>query len=458
MNTRKAKMAFTLVEICVGVAIVAIIATFYVTFMSGASKESKFTADHFNAIVLSQKVVEELIEETSINPHGFATLGIDNNKSNFQEVTRGSSIFFSYIEDSTPPWGKIEPGKDGMINEKMQPLYENVNKFKFAVNAQRLAEKGDYEDRNLIQSTVNFNWSATTGKGDFSSQGVFFSPVTAKKVDLSKAVDETGIDRRIPAEVFGSAKTLPELASQIGENVETLLSLGRISLISRDFLHSGMFKRFKAKICDIESQLSATSSSDFERQYELRRQLAETLYELSKKCFHVVAYLQKHFDELMLNGKFKDSMGTGFNPISFQQDMFYFRIIYEYFCGYLVQARYYYYSLLQPKLSDYKGIRVQQQVIQKLIDIYRILAIMPSRSTGFQEHKNFIARLKEWSEGRNPYLFRMLSYEQLLLEDPGKWMEKYPNLERLNQIINVKMPVVLDFIKSSTQGLVVGFN
>lgn len=451
------KHAFTLVEILVGVAIIAGIATFYVTFMSGASKESKFTADHFNAIVLSQKVVEDLIEETNINPHGFSTLGIDKNKANFHEVTNGSSVFFSHIEDSAPPWGKIEPGKDGMINEQMQPLFENVNKFKFAIDAQRLAEKGDHEDRNLIQSTVNFNWKATTGKGNLSTQGIFFAPITAKKVDLSNVVDETGIDSRIPAEVFGSAKTLPELAAAIGENVETLQALGRISLISRDFIHSDLFKKFKIKISDLDSQLSSTSSSDLARQYELRSELAETLYELAKKCFHIVAYLQKHFEQLMLNGKFKDSMGTGFNPITFQQDMFYYRLIYEYFSGYLVQARYYYYSLMQSNLAEYKGSRVQQQVIQKLLDIYRVVAILPSRSTGLQEHKKFVARLKDWSEGRNPYLFRMLSYEQLLVDNRSKWMEQYPNLARLDEIINGKMPVILDLIKKNTVGVVVGF-
>ncbi|MEW6708716.1 MAG: prepilin-type N-terminal cleavage/methylation domain-containing protein [Candidatus Riflebacteria bacterium] len=449
------KTGFTLVEICVGIAIIAGIATFYVTFISGASKESKFTADHFNAIVLSQKVVEDLIEETAVNPHGFDTLGIDAGTSNFHEVTRGSSVFFSFIEDRCEPWGKIEPGSDGMINEKMQPLYENVNKFKFAVSGERLAKTGDYEDRNLIGGKVNFVWNTQTGKGNFSTDGLFFSPATVKKTDLSIAIDQASIDSRIPAAVFGRAdKTLPELAAEIGENVETLQALGRISLISREFLTSNLIKGLKQKVYELESELSGVAASNHYRQYDLRKQIAENLYELAKSCFHATAYLQPHFDELMLNGKFKDITGTGFNPITFQQDLFNYRIIYESFAGYLVQSRYYYYSLLQSNLATYKGTRSQQQTIQKLIDLYRIVAIIPSRSTGMQEHKAFVNRLKEWSEGRNPYLYRMLAYEHSLINDKSRWLEKYPNLARVDEIINQKLPPILDFIKTTTVAVI----
>ncbi|OGK07796.1 MAG: hypothetical protein A2W80_02800 [Candidatus Riflebacteria bacterium GWC2_50_8] len=451
---KKSRCAFTLVEVLVGCSILAGISLIYLIFVRSSSKEMQFSADHLNAVVLSQKISEDLIEELAVNPYGFETLGVSGSTSQ-QEVIEGRSVFFSFIEDTRPPYGKIGINSDGAIGPQMQPLYDTVNKFKFTVAGERLAATGDHEDRNLIQSNIDFFWNATTGRGEFNTAMQMFSPVTCKKVDLGLILDQATIDARIPAEVFARpTSNIAEIAASMGENVAALQALGRIALVTRDFVVSQYYVRRKNDLRQLNLRLGNTLATDLEQQFELRKSIAETWYEMAQICFQIVAYLEPQFEIMQTQGKFQTTTGAGFNPITFQQDLFYYRIIFEYFAGSLVQARYYYNTMLTSDLIRYKGGKAQIQLLQKLIDIYRLVVILPSRSGGMQEYRAFLARIKSFSEGRNPYLYRFATFERSLLDQPDEWMKRYANLERLNHIIAVRVPVILDFIKTQTVGMI----
>lgn len=451
----RSRRAFTLVEIIIGFSILAGISLIYLMFVRSSSKEMQFSADHLNAVVLSQKVAEDLIEELALNPYGFETLGIEKTALTQQEVIEGRSIFFSFIEDTKAPHGKIDVNVDGAISEKMQPLYDTVDKFKFTVSGKRLADSGDHEDRNLLQSNIDFFWNAQAGRGEFNTSMQMFSPVTRKKVDLGLAVDQASVDARIPAEVFASpAKTIAEIAADTGENVEVVQALGRVSLVTRDFVTSEYYIRRRNEIRQLKLRLDGTPASDLESQFELRKTIADNWYEMAKICFQIVAYLEPQFAILETQGKFQTTTGSGFNPTTFQQDMFYYRIIFEYFAGSMVQARYYYNTMLTTDLIRYKGGKVQTQLLQKLIDLYRIVAILPTRSGGMYEYKSFLDRIRLFSEGRNPYLNRLAMFERDLLNVPDQWLKRYANLDHLNQIIAVRVPTILSFIKTQTIGMI----
>ncbi|MBU1106952.1 MAG: hypothetical protein KKB51_09820 [Candidatus Riflebacteria bacterium] len=447
--------AFTLVEIIIGFSILAGISLIYLIFVRSSSKEMQFSADHLNAVVLSQKVAEDLIEELALNPYGFETLGIEAAALSQQEVVEGRSIFFSFIEDTRAPYGKIDINVDGAIGQQMQPLYDTVDKFKFTVAGRRLADSGDNEDRNLLQSNIDFFWKSQTGRGEFNTSMQMFSPITAKKVDLGLVVDQASIDVRVPAEVFANpAKTIAEIAAAAGENVEAIQALGRISLVTRDFVGSDYYIKRRNDIRQLIMRLGNTPTSDLENQFEIRKTIADTWYEMAKICFQVVAYLEPQFEILQAQGKFKTATGTGFNPIAFQQDLFYYRIIFEYFAGSMVQARYYYNTMLTSNLIRYKGGKVQTQLLQKLIDLYRIVAILPTRIGGMHEHRTFLDRIRTFSEGKNPYLHRLAVFERGLLDIPDEWLKRHANLDRLNNIIAVRVPTILSFIKTQTISMI----
>lgn len=451
----KRRNAFTLVEIIIGFSILAGVALIYLIFIRSSSSELQFTADHLNAVVLSQKVSEDLIEELALNPYGFETLGIENKSSYQHEVVDGTSVFFSFIEDVRAPYGQIDVNVDGAIGPQMQPLYEHVNKFKFKVTGNRLAKTGDHEDRNLLQSNLDFFWKAKSGRGEFKTSTQLFSPVTAKKVDLGVVVDQAGIDARIPAEIFSSpGKTLPELAAATGENIEAIKALGRIALVTRDFAASPYYVNKKNEIRQLKNTLDNTPPTNLDKQFELRKSLADTWYEIARSCFQIVAYLEPQFAVLQTQGKFSSNTGKGFNPVTFQQDLFYYHIIFEYFSGSLEQARHYYNSMLQSDLIAYKGGKIQIQLMQKLMDIYRIIALIPNRSGGMQEYRTFLSRLRTFAEGRNPFLYRLTAFERNLIENQNEWLKHHANLERLHQIIAVRVPVILDFIRTTTGGMI----
>ncbi len=450
----KQRKAMTLVEITIGFAILTAISAFFISFMTASSKEITFSSDHFNAVVLSQKISEDLLEEMALNPYGLETLGIDETIKTKHDVVDGSSVFFSFIEDRSEPWGQIEPAKDGMINSSMQPLYNSVKKFKFGVSGSRLAKSGDHEDRNLVACNVDFFWQTQTGKGAYNSSFDLFSPVSAKKVSLGVSLNEAEIDVRIPAEVYmRPAQTVGELATAIGENVEAILAVGRVSLISRDFINSQFYRDAKERIKGLLAKLSTLPPEETEEMFETRLQLAKTWYELAKVCFQIVSYLEPHFATLQLQGKFDGSSGSGFNPISFQQNLMSVRIIYEYFVGSIVQARYYYYLLLEPDMVALKGNKAQMQIIQKLIDIYRVTAILPVRPQGMSEYRSFLDRVHALSVNRNPFLNRMVNHELKLVGNRKSWLEHYPNLGRIDELVAGKMPGILAFIKARTVGM-----
>ena len=89
----KQRRAMTLVEITIGFAILTAISAFFISFMTASSKEISFSADHFNAVVLSQKISEDLLEEMALSPYGLETLGIDEtikSKHDVVEIGRAS--------------------------------------------------------------------------------------------------------------------------------------------------------------------------------------------------------------------------------------------------------------------------------------------------------------------------------------------------------------------------------
>ncbi|HOT29305.1 MAG TPA: hypothetical protein PLU72_14050 [Candidatus Ozemobacteraceae bacterium] len=454
---RLPRHAVTLVEILVGLGILAVIGTMLVSTLRSGRKEIQFSSDHLNAIILSQKVFEDLIEEMAMNPYGLETLGVEGTSPVPQEITDGRSVFFSYIEDRREPWGFIDPVADGSIGPQMKPLYDDIKKFKFGLSGNRIAPPGNGEDSNLVMCRLGFSWQTQTGKGEFESTCQLFSPAEEKKADLAAAVDEPALDARIPAEVYSRpGKTIPELATEIGENVETIRALGRIALLTQDFVDSEGFRRQKEKIAEAKQRLSLTPATSLDTQYEYRLTLARLWYDLAKRCFQVVAYLVPAFNELKQQGRFTAGTGSGFDPMALQGQLQSYRIIYEHFAGSLIQSRYYYYSLLESDLSQYKGGKRQLQTLQKLMDIYRVVAILPTRPQGAQEYRSFLERMKTLGRGRNPFLVRLVDQELVFVQSPSQWYDRLPNLKRIAAILQDQIPGILGFIREKSNAAVTG--
>ncbi|MFZ2960239.1 MAG: hypothetical protein WA705_25435 [Candidatus Ozemobacteraceae bacterium] len=447
---------FSLLELVGGMAILAIVSASFIMYLQNAIKESQFSGEHLTALILSQKVIEDVNEEMFINPYGFETLGIDGSSSGQMEVVDGKSIFFSYLEDKKAPWGKIDPQQDGMISTAMSPLYDTVKNFHFKALGERLQKTGVGEKRNIISCNLEFNWKAKTGTGKFSNSCLFFSPITVKKSDLSLAVDEAGVDARIPEEFYGAkGKSLADIANSSGEPVELVTALGRVALITNDFLNSPMYSKTMDNIKILKTKLQNVSAGLYDEIFNYRLMVAQAWYELAKSSYQVIAYLEPTLTKFAQGNSFQKIGQASVDPIAFQTALFNYKIIYGTFTGSLIQARYFFYTLIQQDIATYKGGKKQLQVLQKLFDLYRVAAIIPTRPEGMNEYKSFLLRLDKYSEGRNPFLNRMVKQEFVFLTDKSGWMERFPNLKQLDFVLNDKIPAILSFIKQKTTDAVV---
>lgn len=453
----RVKRGVSLLEIIIVLAIFTIIGVTFLSYLSQSSKGMKFTDDYFKATVLSQKVLEDIMGEIAVNPYGLNALGIDKKETTFHEVVDGKSIFFSYVEDLVAPFGEIDPVKDGGISKSMQPVYDEVKKFRFNFLTKKLAESGDTEDRNIHRCSVKFAWNTDVGGGTLINSCDFFSPVTAKKIDLNNIKSIKNIDARIPEEVFlEPKKSISEIAALTGENVETILALGRISIVTKDFACSSFFADWKGKIQMLEKKLSTVSKLDYSSRYKYIKSIADAWYLISKNSFQIVICLQPSFDVLLTSGKFSNKTLQKFNAVGFQQNLFYYRLIYGYFIGSIEHAKYNYYKLLEKDIVKFKGEKFQMQVILKLLDLYRIIAILPNKASGMSDYKKFLKKVKLFSNFRIPSLYRIVLQEEELIKSKNKWLTTFPNLQLINTALYEKMPKILSFIKTKSESVITG--
>ena len=456
-NRSPSGFGFTLLEVVFGMALFATVAISFILFLQSSAKESQFSGEHLTALILSQKVLEDIGEEVFVNPYGFETLGIEGSSPNL-EVTEGKSVFFSYLEDRKAPWGRIDPAIDGMITPKMLPLYEAVAKYRFQVEGKRLQASGDGEDRNVMNCGVGFSWSARTGSGKFANRCLYFSPVTAKKQDLSAMVDEPGLDRRSPEEFFRKpGQSLLEIAAQSGVPVEDLRDLGRVALVTQDFLQSPPFRDLQKKTSRLRARIPTIPPDSFDALFDARLQLAQSWYELAKLSFQIVAFVERPVSRFARENTFKSLHGAGIpaiEPIAFQRALFNVKLIYSYFTASLIQSRDAFQALLQKDIAGYKGGKTQLQIMQKLFDLHRLIAIIPTCPDGMAEYRKFLAKVEGFAEGRNPFLHRMVRQEEVFLGDRTVWLNRWANLKRLDGILNDRMPGILVFIDLRTKGSV----
>lgn len=453
---RRRNQGVSLVEVLIAVAMFATVGVTFISFMGQSIGESKFSSDYFTAFILSQKVMEDLAQEISVNPYGFEALGIDENTTKYTDVVDGSSLHFSSLEDQKKPYGKIDLGTDGSINNKMAPLYDIVKKFSFRTTAKRLETAGEGEKRNLYQCNLDFQWAAKTGKGQYAVGCSFFSPITPKKCDLQLQVDEASVDLRIPKEFFNEpTQTLVQIANAKKSTVEAVTAYGRLYLVTQDFITSQYYEKQMKVIANLKQKLASVPANQLDQIFEVRRSIALAWYDLAKACYQIVVYLEPCFTTLQNQNTLSLQTGSSFlNPIMVQRALFDYRIIYEYFTGSMEQARYYYYTLAEKDLASLKGGKKELQVLQKLMDLYRIVALLPGKSDGMAQFRSFLTRLEGYADGKNPSLQRMAKQELIYLQDQTLWLEKYPNLKRISAMVKGRVPEILAFIKKKTDDAV----
>lgn len=439
----KRYIGFSLVEIIIAIGILALLATSVITFIKGLRTDIEYTSDNFFSTIISQKIIQDTIEEFSINPLAAQTLAINQVPNEYLEITDGSSIFFKYLEDRKPPWGIINPSVDGTLDNTYQPMYNQLKKFKYMIWAQQLSNKA-----NIAECNIKIKWQKDRGFAEVISKFHVFSPSKPKKVNLALVVDETQIDNQIPQIAFCLPNlSIPQIATRFQENVETITAWGRIAVILKQFFVSNQYKSSIQTIINCKNALANNSYTDLHSTYNNILATANAWYDHSKMLLHVMAYLLKQFQILQQNSRFENNFNL-INRTALIQDLGKFKILCKNLFGSLIQSRYYYYLLLEQSIVKYKGNKIQLLVILKLLDLYRICAIIPTRNNGIDELHNFLERIKKISCGTYPALHRLADSEIHLIRNRSLWLESFPNLKTLNENVFSKIPEICSFVEN----------
>ncbi len=438
---------FTLLEIMFGMLILAGISLTLFMVIRSASQESTFSGNHFSAIMISQKVTEDIIEEFNVNPHANETLMIDNPKT--RNIIDGESIFFLALEDTKPPWGKIDSATDGGITTQHEPLYSQLKGFKLTTSVESGKVSGSAPDPNLLQINVHTLWKNHLGRGKAERQLVVFAPRLPKSYSDPLAnikFTSTEIDNKINALLGGNAATqqlLTATVDSLGTSQKLLEGFSLAQTICSSYLNSSYVKDLQKDCNDLLSQLSFASSKKLES--ELRSQLAAKWYELAKSSFYAVSATAK------IMGKLADNPGIGsvlnlINKPLYRQTLKDMKLLYRYFLDSMVTARFHYHMLATPQLAKYSGSKSQLRAILRLLDIYRIMAMAPGYASGKDEYKSFVGRTKEMNAWKNQYLFRLFDQELELTNNKNLLLAKFPNLEIIDKILNQDVERMIAFI------------
>ena len=154
------RRGFTVLEVCVALAIALIAILPALMVLTSASRQSRQTSDVNQAIIVAEKVAETVRVSGQENPHFVEQLERDPSFAQELKVVDGISPFFARLEDTTPPYGRITPGVDPAIDQAQPALYKQVSIFRTAVEAVR---RTGPQGGDLLDVTVKVNWDDAHG-------------------------------------------------------------------------------------------------------------------------------------------------------------------------------------------------------------------------------------------------------------------------------------------------------
>ncbi|MFZ2960430.1 MAG: hypothetical protein WA705_26425 [Candidatus Ozemobacteraceae bacterium] len=440
---------FTLVEVLIGVGLLAFLLLIFLTVLRGGTRESTLSSDHFTSAMLSQKVVEDMIEEVDLNPLGMSALGIeDGSPLSPTSVVDGAAPFFKSIEDRTPPWGRIDGQKEGIIDSTYAPLFGQVKTFMVSATAKRPAVGVSFpENRHLIEAGIHFDWDARVGGGNQGASCYLFSPVGAKPASISFNFDQAQVEKEIATNFFDSpGVSLAQLTSESGANFQTVLCLGTIHYASQGFINSTVLKTYLDEVT-LQKTKSAGPFGSKADEYKAKQALAKAYYDLANSCFLAVYVLATDVANLK-NACSTADLGEVLsdNPTSFLTGLKNYRKIYITFLDSIDLSFRAYYELLTPALAGARGVKQQMFVIKRLLDLQRIQACDPTNSVALNQYKLFLEALRSEMEGRNPFLHRLLMQEKGFAQSVDMLVEKHPFLNRIKDVTVHAMPVAQGII------------
>lgn len=434
---KKKDSGFTLIEILIGIALFLVLMVCFLTIIRGGTRESALSSDHFTSSMLTQKVIEDILEELDLNPLGFSSLGIDESSPLMPTaVVDGNTPFFNCVEDRTAPWGKINAQNEGTIDNTFEPLYGQVKNFLVSAVGKKIPVKSSNpENLHLVETSVQFDWKAKVGKGSTLAMCQLFAPIGVKPASISFSFNQPDLEDEIANTFFGNpGNPLSKLITDTGANYQTVLSLGIIHFGTKGFINSNGLKTFMDAVANAKTK-AALSYPNKAEEAQAKQNLAKAYFDLGNTCFQMtyslaseVVYLKDHCEKADLGEQLSDDTDA------FATGLENYRRLMATFIDASEKSRYTYSLLLDPSLTGARGVKQQMFVVRRLLDLHRILAVISEKPSGLSEYKTFLSDLGKAFEGRNPYLSRLILQESGFAASVDSLADKHPFLKSVQHV------------------------
>ena len=426
---------FSLIETMIAVLVLSMVALMLYQGIQSARSEITFGADHLSALLLSQKVLEDCIQEMDVNPNGLATLGLDTPNPSPVALVDGASPFFSNLEDRAAPWHKIQGGPGETLDQNFGPLYTQVKDFKIQANSTRQTT-----DQNMSLVNIELSWKAKTGTGNMPMSCFVYSPVLPKQTSIGLVVDDSVLEKVICRRLFVCPPmSMTGILSTYGGNTDTLKAYATLAHGAENVMYSSFYLNTMNAIGKNEKLFKTLSGSPKNQTYfDLVKKLAGDNYQIARVAFNAMLVLQPHMEKAMIEydetffGTYLWDKRRRHHATACMID---YVMLSKLFVERLFYAKTYYEILIEKDMAEFQDMRRIQINLVRVMDIYKILLLVPSSPVTQTHFVTFFRHVKSFADGRHQALVRLAQMNIDLATNVPALLEKNPNLQRVNAVI-----------------------
>lgn len=311
----KRPAGFSIVEVMVAFAILVLAVVPILTLYSTTARQTRQTGDYTLAIMLQERVAEDMRIASWENPHAVndpRMLG-DGTRA---PIVNGQSIYFRGLEDTAAPFGQIDDDKDRSIDASFPDLYNQVKTYEFGVSSARrpLATQGEVLDVEL-----DMQWK---DGGDTTRAMPLRTvvPIIQPRITTPITVrDRTLADQNIHQVLFmdrPKSETLAQAAAATGADLEVVRALGDVMLVMGSLaITREEFNVTKQSLTD-----AVTAATDQIGRFRARVTLARYLEARAAAYVQAVVYLGDRV--IKLAGSTDERLGNPTpDPIIYKDEM-----------------------------------------------------------------------------------------------------------------------------------------
>lgn len=152
------KRGLSLLEILIAFALVTTFALAIIHMLRTSGRQTEvFSAEHFTAMFLCQKMLEDINHRVSENPHYFTEL-IHMASGERKTVVNGGHPLFTVLENTTN-FHYLDAAEDGPITPQAGPIYRQLEPFEAQVESRFVLDPvTNHPYSNLLEIVVRVFW------------------------------------------------------------------------------------------------------------------------------------------------------------------------------------------------------------------------------------------------------------------------------------------------------------